>query len=47
MSDLANDYKKKFKIQTFGIIIDATRPYKTEKSADFITKIKIIDHTFN
>lgn len=30
-----------------GVIVDATRPYKTEKAPDFTTKIKIIDETLN
>lgn len=37
--------KKKQKI--LGVIVDATRPYKTEKAPDFTTKIKIIDETLN
>lgn len=30
-----------------GIILDATRPYKTPTAPDFTTKIKIIDSTLN
>jgi len=37
--------KKKQKL--LGVIIDATRPYKTETAPDFIIKIKIIDETLN
>lgn len=35
------------KLKTFGIILDATRPYKTGHSKDFITKLKIIDDEVN
>lgn len=30
-----------------GVILDATRPYKTQNAIDFTTKIKIIDPTLN
>lgn len=30
-----------------GVIIDATRPYKTPYSVDYVTKIKIIDEKLN
>lgn len=29
------------------MILDATRPYKTQNAVDFTTKIKIIDSTLN
>ncbi len=32
---------------TFGIIIDVSEPFKYEEKEDFVTKIKIIDPTFN
>ena len=35
------------KAKLVGVIVDATRPYKTEKAPDFTTKIKIIDNTLN
>ena len=35
------------KAKLVGVIIDATRPYKTEKAPDFTTKIKIIDESLN
>lgn len=38
-------YSKKKK--TFGIIIDATRPYRHTVSKDYITKLKIIDDGLN
>jgi hypothetical protein len=30
-----------------GVVLDATRPYKTPNAADFTTKIKIIDSSLN
>lgn len=30
-----------------GVIIDATRPFKTANSVDYVTKIKIIDEKLN
>ena len=30
-----------------GVILDATKPYKTENSKDYITKLKLIDETLN
>ncbi len=48
MKTLFELYKNPQKKQkTFGIIIDATCPYKTEKTKDYITKLKIIDETLN
>jgi hypothetical protein len=35
------------KLVVFGVIIDATGHYKTEDSKDYITRIKIIDHSLN
>lgn len=35
------------KAVVFGVIIDATGHYKTEDSKDYITRIKIIDHSLN
>ena len=35
------------KLKTIGVILDATRPYKTESSKDYITKLKIIDESVN
>lgn len=35
------------KSSVFGLIIDATGQYKTPDSYDFITRLKIIDHSFN
>jgi hypothetical protein len=37
-------YEKPSKKQTtVGIIIDATKPFKTNNSEDYVTKLKIID----
>jgi len=30
-----------------GVVINATRPYKTPNSVDYVTKIKIIDEKLN
>lgn len=48
LSDIANHSTKERvkKRSTFGVIIDATRPYKTETTKDYLTKIKIIDENF-
>lgn len=35
------------KAKLLGVIVDATRPFKTETAPDFTTKIKIIDETLN
>jgi len=35
------------KAKIVGVIVDATRPYKTETAPDFTTKIKIIDESLN
>eukprot|EP00828_Plagiopyla_frontata_P029200 TRINITY_DN3776_c0_g1_i7.p1 TRINITY_DN3776_c0_g1~~TRINITY_DN3776_c0_g1_i7.p1 ORF type:complete len:470 (+),score=73.74 TRINITY_DN3776_c0_g1_i7:119-1528(+) len=35
------------KLKAVGVILDATRPYKTSKSTDYITQIKIIDPSLN
>lgn len=35
------------KAKIVGVIVDATRPYKTETAPDFTTKIKIIDEALN
>lgn len=37
----------KEKYDTFGLIIDASDPYKAEKTEFYTTKLKIIDYTFN
>ena len=31
----------------FGVVLDATGHYKTDDSYDYVTRLKIIDHTFN
>ena len=35
------------KTSCVGVILDATGAYKTYDSIDYVTKLKIIDHTFN
>lgn len=45
LSEVFNNPGKQQK--TVGVIIDATRPFKTSRSFDYVTKLKIIDPTFN
>jgi Telomeric single stranded DNA binding POT1/CDC13 len=49
LSDIVshNPNEKVKRKSTYGIIIDATRPYKTETTKDYLTKIKIIDESFH
>ena len=35
------------KLSCVGVILDATGAYKTYDSIDYVTKLKIIDHSFN
>jgi hypothetical protein len=35
------------KVKCLGVILDATKPYRTSRSYDFVTKIKIIDPDLN
>lgn len=35
------------RLKTVGVVIDASRPYKTPNSFDWVTKLKIIDVTLN
>jgi hypothetical protein len=32
---------------TVGIVVDATGVYMSNNSLDFVTRLRIIDHTFN
>lgn len=35
--------KPEKKLTTVGIIVNATKPFKTQNSEDFVTKLKVID----
>lgn len=52
MSNLAGIAKQgksgnPFRASTFGVVIDSTRPYKTQAANDYVTKIKMIDEGYN
>lgn len=39
--------KPEMNLKTIGIIFDATKPYKTPKSMDYVTRLKVIDDSFH
>jgi hypothetical protein len=45
LSDIVE--KPQTKTTTFGVVLDVTGAYKTYDSVDYVTKLKIIDYTFN
>ena len=50
MGDIAKHKTKQqkiFRASSYGVIIDCTRPYKTQKANDYVTKLKIIDEEYN
>lgn len=47
LSQIANHPSPVLRTSTFGVILDATRPFKANSSSDYLTKLKIIDESFN
>ena len=47
LSLIAANKSQKNQYLLFGVIIDISEPYQTEKSTNFTTKLKIIDPSFN
>lgn len=47
LADAAEDPQKRHKMLTFGVIIDISEPFRYEDKDDYVTKIKIVDPTFN
>lgn len=47
LRQIAQHDGKTDKMMTFGIIIDSSEPTRDDKKGGFLTKLKIIDDTFN
>lgn len=47
LAEIAEETEKRDKPYTFGVIIDICEPFKFEDKDEYVTKIKIIDQSFN
>lgn len=43
----SKSHKSHLRASTFAVIIDSTRPYKSHTANDYVTKLKLIDESYN
>ena len=47
ISDIAEEEQNRDKMLTFGVIIDVSEPFRYDNRDEYVTKLKVIDPSFN